>query len=108
MNLVREIVEALRIHELHEAPFGDDVGGQLRFEIADDDVIPKTKFEYYLQNIWLMVTPGLIWVSCCFCACQYQRSLALEAKMEAEERMGIELAEATANSFKDKVEKEVL
>jgi Ubiquitin family len=65
--------------------------------IYDDDVIPyKTEWEYYQQNLSLMMIPGIIWVLCCVRAWQFQ-SLLGEAEQEAHERIQNELAQYTAN-----------
>lgn len=65
--------------------------------IYDDDVIPyRTDWEYYQQNLSLMMIPGMVWVLCCVRAWQFQ-SLLEEAEREAEERIRNELAQHTAN-----------
>ena len=57
----------------------------------DDDAIPyKSEWDYYQQNLSLMLIPGMVWILCCVRAWQFQ-SLLEEAEHEAEERIRNEL-----------------
>lgn len=53
----------------------------------DDDNIPyRTDYDYYMQNLSLMMIPGMVWILCCVRAWQFQYLLE-EAEQEATERI---------------------
>jgi len=56
----------------------------------DDDIPYKTDWEYYQQNMSLMMIPGMVWILCCVRAWQFQHLLE-EAEQEAQERIRNEL-----------------
>lgn len=92
---VDEEVDELRREERHNRTGNASHHGEPI--TYDDDMIPyKTEWQYYQENLSLMMIPGMVWVLCCARAWQFQ-SLLEEAEQEAQERIRNELAQHTAN-----------
>jgi hypothetical protein len=69
--------------------------GTIIVDPDDDDIPYKSEWDYYQQNLSLMMIPGMVWVLCCVRAWQFQHLLA-EAEQEAEERIRNELEQHEA------------